>query len=103
MSQPQGKRSRLRRPVLLLIVLFIVIAIFLLTISLLYKPQNNPVQPVINTSPIPTTGSINENVEGIEVTLFAAPEFNVGGTLTAVLACLASLAMFLVVHKKRSK
>jgi hypothetical protein len=103
MQQPQDEKSRLRGPILFLLISFIIIAVILLAASL-NKPQNNYDQPVINLSPTPTVGSFSENVQSIqinEVIFNAVPEINIGGTLTGVLICLASFAIFMI-HKKRS-
>jgi len=103
LQQPQGEKSRLRVPILFLLISFIVVAAIVLAASL-YKPQNNPDQPVVNLSPTPTVGSSSENVESIrinEVIFNAVPEINIGGTLTGVLICFASFAIFMI-HKRRS-
>lgn len=106
MQQPQDKRSRLKRSVLLLFLLFLVIASLLLAafIFTVYK-GNNPEQPVVSPIPNPNEGSFSENVQGIQInmlTLSPLPEFNFGGTLTGFLACFACFAIFMI-HKNRSK
>lgn len=95
MQQPSGKRRR--GAILLLLAAILVIAAFLSVAFLLNQ------QPTPTPTTSPNAGSVNENVETIQINqLFSAPEFNVGGALTCVFACFASYAIFAVYKRKRA-
>ena len=104
MQQPQGKRGKIGQHLFLigLLIYCLVIAAFLGPIQF-YNKQSSPEPPPV--TPSPPAGSISENVEGIQISLMpenVIPEFSVGGTLTGVLTCLASFAIF-ILYKKRSR
>ena len=104
MQQPQGKRSRLRKPIPLLSILLLFAITSIVLVSLLI-PHNTPEKPIIEPDSIPNVGSVSENVEVIQIDqlrLNQVPEINVGGTFTGTLICLLSLALFMI-YKKRSQ
>ncbi len=104
MQQQPGKVSRLKRPVLILLVLLLFALVSILLVSLI-APHNTPDEPIVPPDSIPNVGSVSENVESIEIdqlTLYPVPEISIGGTLTGVLMCFLSIAVF-TTFKKRSQ
>jgi hypothetical protein len=95
--QSEGKLNR--GLLFFLLILFFLLMVVYLISPVVFKLQFGESQ--VDPTPIPVSGSVSENVEGIKINqLNMVPEFNFGGTLTGVIACLMALGFF-VVRKKQ--